>query len=165
MRPSTRNVAEIFSCFPQFSGVPSTAPCNLQHVFAPSPSPLQGLRCFLLPFPQTPSYSRRHTSRVESPDGVWVCWRCENKDDVSRVGDLSAGGLFIATASPRPVGTKARLNFLVQEGQIRAEAVVRHIKPGNGMGLKFTAVTEQDSPRLAALLTRLRSSSRSRGKL
>ena len=117
------------------------------------------------PSPQTPSYSRRHTSRVESPDDVWVCWRCDNKDDVSRVRDLSAGGLFIATANARPVGTKARLDFLVQEGQIRAEAVVRHIKHGNGLGLKFIGVTEQDSPRLAALLTRLRSLSRSHGKL
>lgn len=61
------------------------------------------------------------------------------------------------------MGTKTRLDFLVQEGQIRAEAVVRHIQPGNGLGLKFTAVTEQDSPRLAALLTRLRSFARFRG--
>jgi hypothetical protein len=62
------------------------------------------------------------------------------------------------------VGAKARIDFLVQEGQIRAEAIVRHIDPGKGLGLKFTAVTEQDWPHLAALLTRLRSLSRSRGK-
>ncbi len=59
---------------------------------------------------------------------------------------------------------KAKLDFLVPEGQIRAEAIVRHIAPGKGLGLKFTAVTEQDSPHLAALLTRLRSLSHSRGK-
>jgi hypothetical protein len=116
------------------------------------------------PFPQTPSYSRRHTSRVGASDGVWVYWRCNGRDEVSPVRDLSAGGLFIAAPGPRPVGTKARLDFLVQEGQIRTEAIVRHIEPGNGLGFKFTAVTEQDSPHLAALLTRLRSLSRSRGK-
>ncbi len=115
--------------------------------------------------PQTPSYSRRQTSRVEVPDDVWVYWRCNGMDEVSRVLDLSAGGLFIDAPSPRPVGTKARLDFLVQEGQIRAEAIVRHIEPGSGMGFKFTAVTEQDSPHLAALLTRLRQLSRSRCKL
>jgi hypothetical protein len=59
---------------------------------------------------------------------------------------------------------KAKLDFLVQEGQIRAEAVVRHFEPSNGLGLKFTVVTEQDWPHLAALLTRLRNPSRSRGK-
>ena len=119
-----------------------------------------------MPFlPQTPSYSRRHTSRVESPDGVWVYWRSKGKDELSRVHDLSAGGLFISTANLRPVDTKARLDFLVEEGQIRAEAIVRHIEPGSGLGLKFTAVTEQDSTHLAALLTHLRSLSRSRSKL
>ena len=102
--------------------------------------------------------------RVETPRGVWVYWRCNDKDDVSRVRDLGAGGLFINTSSPRPVGMKAELDFLVQEGQIRAEAVVRHFKPSNGLGLKFTAVAEQDSPHLAALLTRLRNLSRSRCK-
>jgi len=125
---------------------------------------MQGLRCFVSLSPQTPSYSRRHTSRVEASDNVWVCWRCNDRDDISRVQDLSAGGLFFATRLPRPVGTKAKLDFLVQEGQIRAEAIVRHSEPGKGLGLKFTAVTEQDWPHLAALLTRLRSLSRSRGK-
>lgn len=114
--------------------------------------------------PQTPSYSRRHTSRVETPDGVWIYWRCNGRDNVSRVLDLSSGGLFLAAPGPRPVGTKARLDFLVQEGQIRTEAVVRHVEPGNGLGFKFTAVTEQDSPHLASLLTRLRYLSRSPGK-
>ena len=110
--------------------------------------------------PQMPSYSRRHTIRVETPGGVWVYWRCNGKEDVSRVRDLGAGGLFITTPSPRPVGMKAKLDFLVQEGQIRAEAVVRHFEPSNGLGLKFTAVTEQDWPHLASLLTRLRNPSR-----
>jgi len=119
----------------------------------------------VLPSPQTPLYSRRRTSRVETSGGVWVYWRCNRMDDVSCVWDLSAGGLFIVTAAPRPVGMKAKLDFLVQEGQIRAEAIVRHIEPGNGLGLKFTAVTDQDGPHLAALLTRLWNLPRSRDPL
>jgi len=63
---------------------------------------------------------------------VWVYWRCEGMDDVSRVGDLSVGGLFLSTPVPPPVGAKAKLDFLVQEGQIRAEAVVRHMFPAVG---------------------------------
>lgn len=55
------------------------------------------------------------------------------------------------------MGVKVKLDFLVQEGQIRAEAVVRHVEPGKGVGLKFTAVPEEDCPHLAALITRARS--------
>jgi hypothetical protein len=72
------------------------------------------------------------------------------------------GGLFVETEEVRDVDTTIRLDFLVQEGQVRAEAVVRHVKPGSGLGLKFTALTEEDGPRLTALMTRLRSSSQSR---
>jgi hypothetical protein len=37
----------------------------------------------------------------------------------------------------RAVGTKAKIDFLVQEGQIRAEAIVRHIEPGKGLAQFF----------------------------
>ena len=113
------------------------------------------------PSPQTPSYFRRQTARVEASDDVWVCWCCNGREEVSRVQDLSAGGLFIATASLRPVGMKAELDFLVQEGQIRAEVVVRHIEPSQGLGLRFATIAEQDWAHLGALLTRLRNLSRS----
>ena len=109
---------------------------------------------------QSPLYSRRLTSRVETPEGVWVCWRCKGRDDVSRVRDLSAGGMSIATQVSRPVGMRIEFEFLVQEGQIRGEAVVRHAEPGRGLGLKFTALIEKDSSHLAALLSRVRNLSR-----
>jgi hypothetical protein len=151
------------TCFPQVSGVLFPLTLQSPHILI-TLTDMQGLRCFVFPSPQTPSYSRRHSARVGTSDGIWVYWRCNGKDDVSRLRDLSAGGLFITTPSPRTVGMKAKLDFLVQEGQIRAEAVVRHFEPSNGLGLKFTAVTEQDWPHLAALLTRLRNLSRSRCK-
>jgi len=106
--------------------------------------------------------SRRHYPRVETPDGVWVYWNCEGREDTLRVRDLSMGGLFVESEETGDVDATIRLDFLVQEGQIRAEAVVRHVKPGKGLGLKFTALTEEDGPRLTALVTRLRSLSRSR---
>ena len=108
--------------------------------------------------------SRRHYPRVETPDGVWVYWNCKGREDTSQVRDLSMGGLFVETEEVRDVDATSRLDFLVQEGQIRAEAVVRHLKPGRGLGLKFIALTEEDGPRLTALMTRLRSSSQSRTK-
>jgi hypothetical protein len=104
------------------------------------------------------SPARRFNSRVETPD-VWVYWRCGGQDDTSRVRNLGPGGLFIETRCPKVVGAQTQVEFLVQEGQIRADAVVRHVNPGRGVGLKFRAVKEVDRPHLAALLNRLRRSS------
>jgi hypothetical protein len=78
---------------------------------------------------------------------------------------MSLGGLFIETPNSFPEATVTSLHFLVQEGQIRADAMVRHVKPNGGLGLKFTAVSEDDRPKLAALITRLHSLSRSSSKL
>ncbi len=103
---------------------------------------------------QTVPNSRRHNSRVETPEGVWVYWSCGRREDTARVRNLSRGGLFIETREPVIVGTKTKLDFLVQEGQIRAEALVQHIQSGRGVGLKFMAVRNGDLPHLAALLNR-----------
>ena len=105
-------------------------------------------------FQQRPAYSRRVTSRVKTPDGVWVYWQCNGRADVSRVQDLSLRGLFLETQDPRPLGLTVKIDFLVQDGQIRAEAVVRHAKPTCGLGLQFTAVSGADCPNLTALVTR-----------
>ncbi|PYT96446.1 MAG: hypothetical protein DMG36_00375 [Acidobacteria bacterium] len=100
--------------------------------------------------------SRRFTSRVQAPEDVWVYWKCQGRDDVSQVRNMSLGGLFIETPQPQASGTITRLDFLVAEGQIWADAIVRHAKAGAGLGLRFTALSEQDRPKLAALISRLR---------
>ena len=100
--------------------------------------------------------SRRLSSRVETTGDVWVCWQCQGREDVSQVRNLSLGGLFIETPDARTVGVTTRLHFLVGEGEIRADAVVRHVRRGAGLGMKFMALHEKDRPNLAALLTRLR---------
>jgi len=87
---------------------------------------------------------------------VWAYWHCQGHDDLSPVRDISIGGLFLETAKQRALGMLTRLHFLVDEGQILADAVVRHVRPGIGLGLKFTAVSERDRAKLAGLLTRLR---------
>lgn len=104
------------------------------------------------------SPSRRLSTRVETPQHVWVYWRCDGRDDVARVRDLSVGGVFLETRKAKDVGAIANLHFLVQEGQIRADATVRHADDGRGIGLKFTAVREEDRRQLMALVSRMRSS-------
>jgi PilZ domain len=107
---------------------------------------------------QKPSYSRRALTRLCSLEDIWVCWRCDGRDDISRVLDISIDGMFIETGlSGLKQGMPAKLDFLVQEGRIKAEAVVRHVKSGSGLGLRFLVVAGEDRQRLKALLSRLRS--------
>jgi PilZ domain len=77
---------------------------------------------------------------------------------------MSMGGLFLESPQPKAEGVLIRLHFLVQEGQIRADAIVRHARSGVGLGLKFVALNEQDRPKLAALLSRLHGTHHSRVK-
>jgi len=105
-----------------------------------------------------PSYSRRALTRFRASEDIWVCWRCNGREDVSRVLDISIDGLFVETLRLKvKEGMPAKLDFLVQEGSIKADAVVRHIKDGSGLGLRFLAVPDEDRQRLKALLRRLRS--------
>jgi len=69
---------------------------------------------------------------------------------------MSLGGLFVETRASRDLGSTVKLEFLVPEGQIRADGVVKRVELGQGLALKFTAVSEQDRPRLAKLMVRLR---------
>lgn len=112
------------------------------------------------PLPHS-TFARRLSTRFDTHDTVWVYWRCNGRDDVSRVRDLSLKGMFIETEEQRAVGTTINLDFLVQEGQIRAEAAVQRVKSGAGLGLKFTAVTPEDGARLTTLTARLCELSRS----
>lgn len=108
--------------------------------------------------PLQPAYSRRSLSRLPTPEDIWVCWQCNGLDDFSRVRDISPHGLFIESSHPRvAVGMCTELDFLVAEGRIRANAIVRHIQrgAGAGLGLKFTGLPDADSLRLKSLIVRM----------
>ena len=109
-----------------------------------------------LPVTGIVSASRRLTSRIEASGEVWVYWQCGLRADLSRVRNLSAGGMFLELRQPLAKGLTTVLHFLVQEGPIRANAEVRYAVPDDGLGLKFTAVERDCGPQLAELLARLR---------
>jgi hypothetical protein len=115
---------------------------------------------------QQAAYSRRRSSRSTVTGEIWVyCSSSEGRDDVSRIANISAGGIFLESKTPHPVGSKLKLHFLVQEGQIRAEAVVQHASSGRGLGMKFTALTEEDRPHLAALVRRVHAFSQEHSRI
>ena len=102
----------------------------------------------------------RQTRRVETSNGVWVVWgrnRRERPEDTSRVRNLSADGLFIETRKTCPVGSTVTLDFLVEDGAIRATANVRHLIPRVGMGLKFQTIRGDDQALFVNMITRLTS--------
>ena len=96
---------------------------------------------------------------------MYVYWRCDGREDLSRVRDMSLGGLFIETPGSKALGTPTDLHFLVSEGQIRADALVRHVQPGVGVGLKFTAINDQDRRVFATLMKRLRTDTSTTSRL
>jgi hypothetical protein len=68
--------------------------------------------------------------------------------------DLSVGGLCVSIEKSERivVGEKVHLNFLTPEGQIRTDAIVRHVQPER-LGLKFIAISEEDLAHLTALMS------------
>ena len=112
--------------------------------------------------PQTVAGVRRHTWRVEASEAVYAFWSCDGGGGLSRVCDLSLGGLFMESRVEENIGAPVKLHFLADEGQIRASAEVCHARPGQGLGLKFIAINGQDRQRLAALIKRLGASPRVR---
>lgn len=104
--------------------------------------------------PQTVLYSRRVSPRVEADDSVYVHWSSDSEEELSHVQNLNLGGIFIETSARIDLSAHLELNFLVSEGQIRAKAVVRHVRPSRGLGLKFTALNDQDRLRFGALMKR-----------
>jgi len=47
---------------------------------------------------------------------------------------MSLGDLFLGTHTSSGVGRTAKLEFLVEEGRIRADTIVRRVEPGRWIG-------------------------------
>ena len=103
---------------------------------------------------ETPPQTRRY-QRISLPKGMSVTWYGGGQQQVSRVQTLSMGGLFLCGSITQRVGTDLTLVFEVPGGMILAEAVVRNIVPGEGMGVEFTKMNPQSQALLDELLTRL----------
>jgi PilZ domain len=97
----------------------------------------------------------RKTARVAVSKGVWVAWQSGGPRNISRVRDLSAGGVFISTALEVPIGTTVELLFSLPEGEARIHGVVRYADGKNGIGVEFTNMGTGDRARLQELLRRL----------
>jgi uncharacterized protein (TIGR02266 family) len=77
--------------------------------------------------------------------------------------DISTGGIFIATYDVRTIGSPMTINFTLPDGHlVSAEGVVRWVREYQGgdsdaehmpgMGVQFTALTEQDQHAIEAFV-------------
>ena len=98
--------------------------------------------------------SRKH-ERIHTPAGMWISWTVDSRTLISRVRDISVGGVFILTPNPVPLESTVKLLFSVQEGEIRASGTVRCSVQGEGMGIEFTGMGNRDMTRLQNLVERL----------
>ncbi len=99
----------------------------------------------------------RRNPRTEVSKGFWVSWQTTGASAVSRVRDLSIGGVFISTTTPPPIGTAVKLLFALPEGEVRIEGIVRYAESKKGMGVEFTRMGTGDGARLRQLMRRLNS--------
>ncbi len=84
-----------------------------------------------------------------------MAWTSGGSRIVSKVRDLSAGGVFVSTRDPIPVGTALQMLFSLPEGEIRVQGVVRFSAKDRGFGVEFTKMGPSDRARLLELLRRL----------
>jgi len=104
---------------------------------------------------QTEHAVKRRYERVALPKGMLVAWQCTDGRGIARVATLGLGGLFMTTPDPPPVGTLLKILFDVPGGEVRARAVVRNIKPGEGMAVGFIDMESPDRARLTQLIKQL----------
>jgi len=98
---------------------------------------------------------KRRFPRVALPKGMLVAWQHSGGRAVSRVATLGLGGLFIVAPDPPPVGTVMKIVFDVPSGEVRARAIVKNTKAGQGMAVAFIDMGYPDRARLDQLLKKL----------
>jgi len=82
-----------------------------------------------------------------------VAWRSGSQQGISKMGTMALGGIFLNTAPPPSVGSVLDLIFEVHTGaHVRARAMVRTSRPGQGMGVKFVHMRSEDRSRLNQFL-------------
>jgi hypothetical protein len=103
----------------------------------------------------TESGNKRKYPRIKLPKGALVAWKIGYQKSVSPVEDLALGGLFIRTKTPPTAGTTVQLLFNTPQGEVRVRAIVKMVKPQEGMGVAIVSMEQEDRGRLDRWLKQL----------
>jgi len=95
---------------------------------------------------------RRRHPRSKAPADLYVAWRAGTQKDVSHLGTIALGGLFIRTSAPPAKQSMVQLLVEVPNGDVRARGIVRWAAPKKGMGIEFIAMAPEDRGRLIRYL-------------
>jgi len=98
---------------------------------------------------------KRKRPRVTLPRGMSITWRGAGESVISRVQTISADGLSIVAPEPARNGELLHVSFEVPAGEISAQAIVRHSRNGEGMGVEFVTMPDEARARLDHLLQKL----------
>jgi len=114
----------------------------------------------LLLYPDAPdNFQPGNVERRKTPR-----FRCQNSIEIhvhqgasfwGTVADLGLGGCYVEMPIPLEPGTKVKVGIWFGETKALAEAQVAHRSPGFGIGLKFTAISDQDLDHIRRFLESL----------
>ena len=104
---------------------------------------------------ETEKQNKRKYPRAKVPKSALVAWKVGTQKTVSPVENLALGGLFIRTTTPPSIGTTLQLVFNTPQGEVRVRAVVRVVRPAEGMGVAIVSMEQQDRGRLDRWLRQL----------
>jgi hypothetical protein len=96
----------------------------------------------------TENENKRKYPRVRVPKGAFVAWMQGTQKTVSPFENLALGGLFIRTKAPASIGNTLQLMFNTPQGEVRVRAIVRMLKPGEGMGVGIVSMEPEHRVRL-----------------
>jgi len=100
-------------------------------------------------------YEKRTMPRIALPRGMTITWKGKGESVVSRVQDISAAGLSIASPEPALLGEQIEIQFVVPAGEVNARAVVRHVRERQGMGVELVDIPPECRARLNHLVQKL----------
>lgn len=99
--------------------------------------------------------NKRRYPRIKVPKSALVAWKNGSQKYVSPVENLALGGLFIRTKNPANIGATLQLVFNTPQGEVRVRAIVRMLKPLEGMGVAIVSMEQEDRGRLDRWLKQL----------
>ena len=63
---------------------------------------------------------------------------------IANTRDIGIGGLYMLTTAPLEVGTPLFLRMTIGGEEIGLDGVVTYIDPGQGVGIRFQAISERN---------------------
>ena len=98
----------------------------------------------------------KHAERRASIRVPYLCEvQCEGIDFgtlITRINDLSTGGVFIDAETPFPVGSSFAFKFRVPDKEVRVTGEVRYSMPKIGMGVRFLDLGAEDLAAISSVV-------------